>query len=365
MNLEALLSLGAIPGIGANRLRALVNHFGTPEAALAASVPELEEVPGIDEILSAAISGLASGSGSAAEQLRCLSDHDARVVTWRDADYPAYLKQIYDPPAVLFVKGRLPDETETPFAVVGSRVPSLYGRMTCERLSAGLSRHGLTIVSGMARGIDGIAHRSALSSGGRTIGVLGCGLDVVYPAEHRRLYGDVAGSGALVSEFPMGTPPDAHNFPRRNRLISGMSLAVLVVEAREKSGALLTAKLALEQGRDVFAVPGNIDSPRSRGPNLLIQQGAKLVLDPEDIVEELVGPLGGVRPSAVSPPAEDHLSREERLVLDGVLPSAPRHVDAIAAECGFPTSKVVAALLGLELAGLVRQLPGNQFVRGA
>ncbi|MBI4531372.1 MAG: DNA-protecting protein DprA [Candidatus Latescibacteria bacterium] len=363
MNIHALLTLHMIPGIGPNRLRMLVNHFETPEAVLTASGRDLMEVDGIDDVLSNAIRHTRPDDQTVTEQLDTLDRCGGRIVTWWDGEYPSYLKEIYDPPTLLFVRGTLPTPDEVTLAVVGSRVATPYGRTVTERLVGGLTRHGITIVSGMARGIDGIAHRAALSNGGRTIGVLGCGLDVVYPAEHKKLYDEVSVNGAILSECPMGTAPEAHNFPRRNRMISGLSLGVLVVEAQEKSGALLTAKLALDQGRDVFAVPGNIDASRSRGTNRLIQQGAKLVLDIEDILDELTGPLGGVRPSLSATAPGEHLSEEEKGLLDRLSPSEPRHIDALSVESGLPSSKALALLLPLELAGLVRQLSGKHFVR--
>jgi DNA processing protein len=367
MDTKALLTLHMIPGIGPNRLRMLINHFTSPEAVMSASEYELKDVTGIDDVLSKAIHEMHRDDLMIDRQFDALEKHGARIVTWWDAEYPPYLKEIYDPPALLFVKGTLPPAGEATFAIVGSRMATSYGKMVAERLAGGLARHGITIVSGMARGIDGIAHRAALSHGGRTIGVLGCGLDIVYPPEHQNLYDEVVANGALMSEFPMGTAPEAHNFPQRNRLISGLSLGVLVVEAQEKSGALLTAQSALEQGRDVFAVPGHIDAQKSRGPNRLIQQGAKLVLDIDDILDELAGPLSGVPSSLPDASSVEHLpldvSEEERSLLGLLSFSEPRHIDALAVELGMPTSKTLTLLLSMELAGYVRQLSGKQFVR--
>ena len=367
MNIKALLTLHMIPGIGPNRLRMLINHFTSPEAVMSASERELRDVVGIDDVLSKVIHETHPDDRTIDQQFAALEEHGARIVTWWDDDYPSYLKEIYDPPTLLFVKGTLPSADEITFAVVGTRMATSYGRVATERLAGGLARHGITIVSGMARGIDGIAHRTALSNGGRTIGVLGCGLDIVYPPEHRSLYEEVAANGAIISEFPMGTTPEAHNFPQRNRLISGLSLGVLVVEAQEKSGALLTAQSALEQGRDVFAVPGNIDAQKSRGTNRLIQQGAKLVLDIDDILDELSGPLSGIHPPLPAALLAGHLppdiSEEERSLLDLLSPSEPRHIDVLVVESGIPTSKILALLLSLELAGYVRQLSGKQFMR--
>lgn len=247
--------------------------------------------------------------------------------------------------------------------MVGARQSTFYGRQAAKILASGLAERGFTVVSGMARGIDAAAHGAVLEKGGKTVAVLGCGVDVLYPPEHRGLYDAIGRAGALISEFPMGTDPEPHHFPQRNRVISGLSLGVLVVEASLQSGALLTAQHALEQGREVFAVPGPITSGKSEGANRLIQQGAKLVQTVEDVVEELQTNLRGAPPPVRAPAqAPGDLPDEERAILDALAEEVV-HVDALAAATGLPVGRALSALLSLELAGLVRQLPGKRFMR--
>jgi len=300
----------------------------------------------------------------------------ATIMTCQDPRFPRRLLYIYDSPFLLYVQGELrPNDIN--IAMVGSRTASAYGKFTTERLSRELSLHGVTVVSGMARGIDTAAHRGALSVQGRTIAVLGSGIDVIYPPENEGLAREIARSGAVVSEFPLGTPPNAPNFPARNRIISGMSLGVVVVEATEKSGSLITARIALEQGREVLAVPGGIDSAGSRGTNRLIKEGAKLVENVNDILDEIkpqtsfsedlqeeVEPLP---PAAVvvtpdcSPRPRPAVSGKEGLLIKH-LSSHPRTVDDLIAATGLAASEVLPALLQLELRGLIRQTPGNKYI---
>lgn len=276
-----------------------------------------------------------------------------------DPRYPAALRTIADPPQMLYVRGALRDEDRSAVAVVGSRRASAYGAAVAEWLGRELARAGVTVVSGLARGIDGAAHRGALQAGGRTVAVLGCGPDVVYPPEHRRLMAQLIESGAAISEYPPGTPPLKHHFPRRNRLISGLSLGVVVVEGREDSGALITADCALEQGREVFAVPGPVLVPTSALPNRLLQQGAKLVTTVEDILEELRLPKSQPHAAASAIPLEGAEAAVYARLLD------PLHVDILALRCGLPASEVGRVLLALELRGLVRALAGQRYVRAA
>jgi DNA processing protein len=272
-----------------------------------------------------------------------------------DPDYPPLLREIADAPPVLYVVGDLPS-TDRSLAVVGSRHASSYGLATTARLTRELAEAGVVIISGMARGVDAAAHRAALTAGGSTIGVLGCGVDLTYPQENRALFLEMRSKGALISEFPMATPPAAENFPRRNRLISGLSRGVLVVEAAEQSGSLITARCALEQNREVFAVPGNITNRASRGSNSLIKQGAKLVAECSDIFEEL--PQLGKRrtaagPGSTLPPAE---ARVCALMDDG-----PCHIDELTVRSGLTVGELSAMLLRLELQGVILQLPGKIF----
>lgn len=282
----------------------------------------------------------------------------AEELTLEDSAYPAVLREIADPPEPLYVRGTLDEQDRAAVAVVGARRASAYGLAVAEWLGRELVRHRVTVVSGMARGIDGAAHRGALMAGGRTIAVLGCGPDVVYPAEHVDLMGQIIESGAVVTEFPPGTPPLPHHFPQRNRIISGLSLGVVVIEGRERSGALVTADFALDQGREVFAVPGSIFGETSYLPHRLLQEGAKPVTTVDDILTELRLPQRVDQIPALVP------------ALDGVeaivfaqLDFDPRHIDALAERSALPVAEVGRALLVLELRGLVRTLAGQRYVR--
>jgi DNA processing protein len=285
------------------------------------------------------------------------ADLTIREVAVGDPAYPAALRAIPDPPSPLYVRGALRAEDATAVAIVGSRRASAYGLAVAEWLGRELASCGVTVVSGLARGIDAAAHRGALAAGGRTIAVLGCGVDVVYPPEHRGLLAQIIEAGAVVSEFPPGTPPLRHQFPRRNRLISGLTLGVVVVEGREDSGALITADWALAQGREVFAVPGGIFAETSVLPHRLLQQGARLVTGVEDILEELRLP---VPPSRAAAPA---LLDEREAAVFAQLTFDPLHIDVLTRRCGLPVAEVGRALVGLELRGLVRALPGQRYVR--
>jgi DNA processing protein len=288
------------------------------------------------------------------------------IVTQADASYPPLLKTIEDPPPVLYVKGDWSDPMPPGIAVVGSRRPSTYGKVVAEQLARGLAECGIVVVSGLARGIDSVAHVNALESGGRTIAILGCGLSHMYPPENRRLAERISHQGAVVSEFPMATKPDRLNFPLRNRTISGLSLGTLVVEAGERSGALITAQWALDQGREVFAVPGNVTAPTSRGTNRLIKMGAKLVERVDDILEELPSYALGERRDRAPAQKElcptDHTPDERRL-LELLDPVEARHIDWLIEQACLPTNMVSSLLLRLELEGKVTQLPGKLFVK--
>ncbi len=289
-----------------------------------------------------------------------LEEQRTEVLCFTHEEYPALLKEIYDPPVVLFYRGRLELLNKEAFAVVGTRRPTRYGRNAAAHLTAELVQAGLVIVSGMARGIDTVVHQTVLEHGGDTIAVLGCGVDRVYPAENRELHHAVGERGLLLSEYPPGTEPEAGNFPRRNRIISGLSRGVLVVEAAERSGALITAWLALDQNREVFAVPGPIFAQASQGTNNLIRQGAKLVTRAEDILEEFETFRLGK--SKAQTRLSIALPMEQQQVWDK-LSENPIHVDDLAEELGISTFTLLGTLLEMELAGLVKQLPGKQFVR--
>ena len=337
--------------------RRLLERFDTPERALRASEPELTRVKGVNAVVAASIRN---------HDYRELAERECwkveaagvRIVDFLSEEYPKVLLEIPDPPPFLYVRGSLAS-IEPALAIVGSRRASTYGMMTTSRLAGELAENGVTIVSGMARGVDTAAHRGALNHGGRSVGVLGSGIDVVYPMENKLLFTEMASSGAIISEFPMGTLPLAENFPRRNRIISGLSRGVLVVEAAEKSGSLITAEYALEQGREVFAVPGNINFSSSRGANRLIKQGAKLVDSVEDILEELPRrPCPNASNTSRSP--EFNLTPREAEVYT-LLAGSPLHIDDIIVKSGLTVADVSAILLRLELKGAVMQLPGKNF----
>jgi len=356
------LALRLVPGVGAVTYRKLVERFGSPQAALEAK-PEALRATDLRESVVEAI-GRFDGWEEARRQQAMLARHDIGTLTlWEDL-YPERLAAIFDPPPLLFIKGAISPADRLAVGIVGTRAASYYGRSVTERLAGDLAARGVTIVSGLARGIDTAAHRAALDAGGRTIGVAACGLDVDYPPENKGLAERIMQSGAVLGELPPGTQPDRGHFPARNRIISGLSLGVVVVEAAARSGALITARCALEQGREVFAVPGSVQAPNSAGPHQLIRQGAKLVERAEDVLEE-------VYPWAACPrvdegPAgfnQDAGSIDEQKVCRS-LESGPLHIDDLARRCNLDQSALALILLELELKGAIRQLPGKLFVRG-
>ena len=350
-------ALRAVPQVGNVTFRRLLAHFGSPTRVLAASAAELAAVPGISRAVAASIP--CADTRKETELLcRQLARCGAGVITLADAAYPPLLWELADAPPYLFVKGELRSDLVA-VAMVGSRSASAYGIGTATRLAGELVQLGAAVVSGLARGVDTAAHRGALGQNGYTIGVLGCGIDVVYPYENRRLYAEMAERGAIVSEFPPGTRPLAENFPRRNRIISGLSRAVVVVEAAEKSGSLITAHFALEQGRDVYAVPGNVTQSGSRGTNWLIKQGAKLVENAADILEDAPRSRVAVTPSLAPPPAPD-LPPAEAAVMT-LLADAPCQIDDLVSRSQLTPAELSAMLLRLELQGLIQQLPGKHF----
>jgi DNA processing protein len=372
------LALTLVPGLGARTAKKLLERFRTPQSIFRASRTELEATG----VSGAVAQSIASGCSfeDALEQQRKMAERETVAISLADPRYPALLREIFDPPVLLFARGRVELLEPFHFAVVGTRRPTPYGMAVAERLSADLVRAGLTIVSGMARGIDSAAHKGALAAAGNTVAVLGCGVDVVYPSENRKLAADLAVKGLLLSEFPMGSTAFPQNFPVRNRIISGMSSGVLVVEGAQYSGSSITAKLALEQGREVFAVPGNITSKASWGPNLLIKQGAKLVQDWNDIIVELPAEVrrqlierGRTRLLAAEGASE---AANPASLNDGALPQLGRRVlaalkvdaaihldDLLQVLEDSSASELIAALFELEMLGLVKQLPGKNFVK--
>jgi DNA processing protein len=354
------IGLKAVPGIGNVAFRRLLERFDTPEAALKASPASYAGIKGMSP---AVIDGIKTGEWRrfAEEECRRLETSSARLVTYLSCDYPKSLFEIPDPPPFLYIKGELRSH-ELSIAIVGSRRATSYGLMTTGKLAEELASHGVCIVSGMARGVDTAAHKGALQAGGRTVGVLGCGVDKIYPPENRSLFVEMSDKGCLVSEFPLGTLPLAENFPRRNRIISGLSSGVLVVEAAEKSGSLITAQYALEHGRDVYAVPGNISFATSRGCNRLIKQGAKLVDCVEDILEELPGgsPAFSDAPLFQRPSRTFALTPKEAAIFE-LLARSPLHIDDIISQTELTAGEVSSMLLHLELKGAVTPLPGTHY----
>src|ERR1043166_5704513 len=360
-----------IDGVGPMRERARLDRFGTPEAILSASRQELMQVDGVGEEVARSITGWRD-TINLEEELARIEKAGVGVVTLDDAEYPKHLCEIYDPPLVLYVRGKLAADERLAIGIVGSRRTTLYGQEMSRKLAYQLARVGMTIVSGLARGIDTEAHRGALQAKGRTVAVIGCGIDIMYPPENKKLADEIVEKGgAVVTEFPFGVPPDKQNFPMRNRIISGWSLGVIVVEANVKSGALITAKQAMEQGREVFAVPGRADSILSRGTNKLIKDGAKLTEDAEDVLSEFeyliprtaqksgdqADESGCTKPALKLSELEEqvmaHISNEE-VAIDEVIRAS-----------GLTSAAVSATLLSLEMKRFVRQLPGKMFVRNA
>ncbi len=360
------IALATVEGVGPKRFINLINHLGDPEEVLSAPIERLSGIPDIGKETAKNIKNKVKWK-TVEEQLKLFEKHSKqknnriKFITYKDSDYPQNLKSIYDPPPFLFVRGNLTQEDKKALALVGTRRASAYGKNVAEKLASELVERGVTIVSGLARGIDSTGHLTALKGKGRTIAVFGSGLDVIYPREHARLAQRITESGALISEFPLGTKPLAENFPKRNRLISGLSLGVIVIEAPKRSGALLTAECALDQGREVFAVPGNIGSQKSEGTNALIKKGAALVTSVDDILSELKGVLNFTSEKEKTK-LEMDLSQEEKKVFS-FLSLEPNHIDKIAKKGNFKIPHLLSVLLSLELKGLVKQLSGKMFVR--
>ena len=356
------LALSLIPGIGSILIQRLLDRFKTPEAVFRAPTKELLKIEGLGRKVAGEIQK-GPLEKVVERELSLLKEVGGKIVTLQDDDYPKRLKDIYDPPALLYVRGELRREDELAVAIVGSRKTSPYGRWITEKIGQDLARHGVTVVSGMARGIDSVAHKGALQGGGRTIAVLGCGVDVIYPSENRNLFYQIIGHGAILSEFPMGSPPEGGHFPRRNRIISGLSIGAVIVQASAESGSLITAGYALEQGREVFAVPGNVGAEGSRGTNQLIKDGAKMVESSEDILEEILPQWS--REKEAPPKGETPVPglTEEEGVLYKLLGETPLHIDAIIRESQWDPGKVSSLLLDLELKGVISQWPGKCFTK--
>ena len=354
-DLKYWIGFNRIPGIGRARFSQLETYFGNLEQAWHAGASDLRSA-GLDSRSIESIIASRPNISLDAE-MEMLERYRVEVLTWNDPTFPTRLKEIYDVPPLLYIRGTLAPEDEWAIAVVGTRRATIYGRDVTERLVADLARNRITIVSGLARGIDSLAHRTAMEAGGRTIAVLACGLDLVYPAENVKMAQAIMEQGALISEYPLGTRPKAENFPRRNRIMSGLSLGVVVTEAGEGSGALITANLALEQNREVFAVPGSILSPASHGTNRLIQDGAKLVRNAQDILEELnltmIPQQLEMRELVTADETESLLLRHLR--------HEPTHIDEVCRRSRLPIATVSSTLAMMELKGMVRQLGGMNY----
>ena len=373
---ESLLfwvGLTRIEGLGVRGAHRLIEHFGSPQAAYMASLTELESC-GVPARVAQAIFAQA-GLKDAEKEVREVTKADCRLIAVDSEDYPPLLKQIPDAPLLLYVRGDAKILSQHAVAMVGTRRPSAYGSSVAHRLAHDLAQRQLVVVSGLARGIDSAAHRGALEAKGTTVAVLGSGIDVIYPRENQRLAEQIMKSGAVISEFPLGTGPTPQNFPIRNRIISGLSLGVVVVEAAEYSGSLITARLAVDQNREVFAVPGNITSAQSFGPNHLIKQGAKLADQWMDVIEEFPAEIR----MQLLPPAEASegepldakagslfeasLNPDQKAIFEVLRADQALFVDEIVGASRVPQPRVLAALLELEMNGLIRQLPGKNFIR--
>jgi DNA processing protein len=352
---DSLIDLCSIPKMTQVKLRNLLRTFNGPAAIFEQKGRELINVEGITQEIAHALSHYRRNQETE-ERIRKASELECRAVTFLDADYPANLRTVDRAPPVLFVRGSILDTDRLALAIIGTRRATPYGMMVAQRFARGLGEQGVTVVSGLARGIDTAAHIGAMAGGGRTIAVLGCGIDVFYPPENRKLYDQIAEHGAVVTEFNLGTEPAAYNFPARNRVISGLSQGVLAVECRNSSGVLNTVRWAADQGREVLAVPGTIMAETSLGTNQLIKDGARPVTQLEDLLEALnVAPRTGARPEAP-------LSDADRMLL-AHLSEIPVHIDALAEQAGQPMPRLLSQLLDMEIRGIIRQLPGMMFVK--
>ncbi|MCM8784354.1 MAG: DNA-processing protein DprA [Candidatus Omnitrophica bacterium] len=358
---EALMILNSVESIGFLKLKRLKETVGSFNRVFAQSEEELCKIEGITKNLAIKIKK-AFKEFDLQRELALVKEKNITLVSLDDDDYPENLKEIYDPPYLLYVKGALKNIDKNALAIVGSRLASYYGLSLAERFSFLLASRGITIVSGLARGIDTQAHKGALRAKGRTLAVLGSGLVNIYPQENKKIAEEIENSGAIISEFPLKHPPLKQNFPRRNRIISGLSKGVIVVEAGESSGALITADFALDEGREVFAVPGKVDSPTSRGTHSLIKQGAKLVSSVEDILEELKLDILDLKEENSKPAKILPLEEKEEKIYH-LLDNEPKYIDEVKEEAALELTELANILVKLELKGLIKQLPGKMFVK--
>ena len=362
--LTDLFLLLSIDGIGPGKFRNLLAKFRNTKNILSADYQSLLNVEGISTNLAKRIRKASHERNESEKftekELKKLEKLGGKLITIWDREYPSILKKIYDPPILFYILGEFAESDQYSIAIVGTRQPTNYGKVLAEKISMDLSKQGITIVSGMARGIDSIAHNAAIKSGGRTIAVIGSGLDVIYPAENKKLFEKISENGAVISEFALGTKPDAQNFPRRNRIISGLSLGVVVIETGIQGGAMQTASLALDQNREVFALPGNVGVKQSDGTNLLIQKGeAKLITSADDVINELEIKLKPVLGKNIPKQQIDLTLFEEKII--NIMNSEPLQIDKIASLANMTTSECLVNLLSLEFKGLIKQLPGKMF----
>jgi DNA processing protein len=360
--LTDLFLLLSVEGIGPGKVRNLLAKFKTTKNILETDYQSLTSV--INKKLAKGIVQAVRIRGeiekTVEDELKKLEKLGGKIITIWDKEYPALLKKIYDPPLLFYLLGELTENDQYSVAIVGTRQPTNYGKVQAERISMELAKQGITIVSGMARGIDSISHNSAIKFGGRTIAVVGSGLDVIYPPENRKLFEKIVEAGAVISEYTLGTKPDAQNFPKRNRLISGLSLGVIIIETAITGGAMQTAAFALDQNREVFALPGNVGVRQSEGTNLLIQKSeAELITSAEDVILELEIKLKPVLGKNIPKQQIDLSLFEEKII--NVLNSEPLHIDKIASLANLSTSDCLVNLLSLEFKGLIKQLPGKMF----
>jgi len=361
------LALSLTPGLASRLSARLLRRFESPEGVFRASVAQLEECH-LPAPVVRAVAKKEAFKRAEKELAGIRRIAGCRLINWTEPEYPQSLLQIYDPPVLLYLRGD-PQILNLPsLGIVGTRKPTLYGSQMAERLGRELAARGVVIVSGMARGIDAIGHQGAMAVSGRAIGILGTGIDVCYPKENKKLYEKVLERGAILSEFPLGTYPAPENFPMRNRIVAGMPLGIVVVEGAQYSGSLITARLAMEYGREVFGVPGNVTQPVSFAPNQLIKQGAKLVTNAEDVIEELPTPVRAMLVQAEQPEAEQRnlvlaasLNGAEKKLYEMLSADEPKHIDGIVERSGLNSSVVLATLFDLEMKGIIRQLPGKQF----
>lgn len=360
-SLKYWLAWNKISDIGPKRFYQLLDYFGSPDIAWQAKSGEISKILNLSSKISSRLFE-EKNNILPEEELNLVSKNKIQVLTIEDLLYPENLKNIHYPPPLLYFKGNILESDKNSISIVGSRKATYYGKMVAEKLSKDLALAGLTVISGLARGIDTAAHKGAISVNGRTIAVLGCGIDHIYPPENRRLAEEIEGSGALISEFPLYTLPERKNFPRRNRVISGLSLGTVVVEAAEKSGALITADFALEQGREVFAIPGNINSPLSNGSHNLIKQGAKLVENFKDILEEIHIVLPQKTTNRKVVKENTALTEEEKRIYQ-IISKEPIQIDDIIGASKLSAGKASEVLLNLELKDLIKEIEGKRFIK--